>query len=260
MSGVLLHPDTRDPQIVMVLKDRMTYVRTRPVGRGRPEGGARAAPGRPELLRPGRGGHDLADRVQRRRRARSPTSCTTAPRRPGGCCSTARPALSGYELAPMEPFSFTARDGLVIHGYVTFPPGLGRTGAARGGRRARRAAGPRRLGVQPGGAVARQPGLPVRPGELPGLHRVREGVRRRRGPRVGRQDARRPGRRRRATSSAQGWADRSQGRHLRRVLRRVRGAGGGGVHAGRVLLRRGHRRARPTSRRCSRPSRRTGRR
>ena len=26
VSGVLLHPDTRDPQIVMVLKDRMTYI------------------------------------------------------------------------------------------------------------------------------------------------------------------------------------------------------------------------------------------
>jgi dipeptidyl aminopeptidase/acylaminoacyl peptidase len=41
---------------------------------------------------------------------------------------SARPALDSYELAPMEPFSFTARDGLLIHGYVTFPPGLGRTG------------------------------------------------------------------------------------------------------------------------------------
>jgi dipeptidyl aminopeptidase/acylaminoacyl peptidase len=27
----------------------------------------------------------------------------------------------------MEPFSFTARDGLEIHGYVTFPPGQGRS-------------------------------------------------------------------------------------------------------------------------------------
>ena len=26
----------------------------------------------------------------------------------------------------MEPFTFTARDGLVVHGYVTFPPGQGR--------------------------------------------------------------------------------------------------------------------------------------
>jgi dipeptidyl aminopeptidase/acylaminoacyl peptidase len=28
----------------------------------------------------------------------------------------------------MEPFSYRARDGLTIHGYLSFPPGLGRTG------------------------------------------------------------------------------------------------------------------------------------
>jgi dipeptidyl aminopeptidase/acylaminoacyl peptidase len=39
-----------------------------------------------------------------------------------------RPALSRYELAAMEPFSFTARDGLTIHGYATFPRGSGRSG------------------------------------------------------------------------------------------------------------------------------------
>jgi dipeptidyl aminopeptidase/acylaminoacyl peptidase len=39
-----------------------------------------------------------------------------------------RPALSQYELASMEPFSFTARDGLTVHGYATFPPGADRSG------------------------------------------------------------------------------------------------------------------------------------
>ena len=39
-----------------------------------------------------------------------------------------QPTLSDYTLAPMEPFSFTARDGLTVHGYVTFPPGAGRAG------------------------------------------------------------------------------------------------------------------------------------
>src|SRR5579875_1112186 len=39
-----------------------------------------------------------------------------------------QPELARYELAPMEPFSFTARDGLVVHGYATFPPGAGRRG------------------------------------------------------------------------------------------------------------------------------------
>lgn len=34
-----------------------------------------------------------------------------------------QPALKDYQLAPMEPVSFTARDGLTIEGYITFPPG-----------------------------------------------------------------------------------------------------------------------------------------
>ena len=38
-----------------------------------------------------------------------------------------QPALSEYTLASMEPFSFTARDGLEIHGYLTFPPGIDRS-------------------------------------------------------------------------------------------------------------------------------------
>lgn len=32
-----------------------------------------------------------------------------------------RPELNDYPLVPMEPFAFTARDGLVVHGYLTFP-------------------------------------------------------------------------------------------------------------------------------------------
>jgi dipeptidyl aminopeptidase/acylaminoacyl peptidase len=32
-----------------------------------------------------------------------------------------QPALSDYQLAPMEPFAMTARDGLPLHGYLTFP-------------------------------------------------------------------------------------------------------------------------------------------
>jgi dipeptidyl aminopeptidase/acylaminoacyl peptidase len=39
-----------------------------------------------------------------------------------------RPALKDYTLAPMEPIEFRARDGLTVHGYITFPPGAGRRG------------------------------------------------------------------------------------------------------------------------------------
>jgi len=38
-----------------------------------------------------------------------------------------QPALSEYELAGVEPFSFTSRDGLTVHGYATFPPGAERS-------------------------------------------------------------------------------------------------------------------------------------
>ena len=37
----------------------------------------------------------------------------------------ARPDLAEYTLARMEPISFTSRDGLVIEGYLTVPPGDG---------------------------------------------------------------------------------------------------------------------------------------
>src|SRR5205823_11748974 len=38
-----------------------------------------------------------------------------------------RSDLAGYTMAPMEPFSYTARDGLHIEGYLSFPPEAGRT-------------------------------------------------------------------------------------------------------------------------------------
>lgn len=34
-----------------------------------------------------------------------------------------KPDLGRYRLSPMEPVSFKAKDGLTLHGYVTFPPG-----------------------------------------------------------------------------------------------------------------------------------------
>jgi dipeptidyl aminopeptidase/acylaminoacyl peptidase len=39
-----------------------------------------------------------------------------------------KPALADYDLAVMEPFSYRARDGLVVHGYLTYPPGVERVG------------------------------------------------------------------------------------------------------------------------------------
>jgi dipeptidyl aminopeptidase/acylaminoacyl peptidase len=39
-----------------------------------------------------------------------------------------RPELDSYELGQTEPFFFHARDGLLVHGYVTWPPGRERRG------------------------------------------------------------------------------------------------------------------------------------
>lgn len=36
----------------------------------------------------------------------------------------AQSALNAYQLAPMTPISFTSRDGLIIHGYLTCPVGI----------------------------------------------------------------------------------------------------------------------------------------
>ena len=38
-----------------------------------------------------------------------------------------RPKLLQYTLAPMDPIEFTASDGMKIYGYLTLPPGRGRT-------------------------------------------------------------------------------------------------------------------------------------
>jgi dipeptidyl aminopeptidase/acylaminoacyl peptidase len=38
-----------------------------------------------------------------------------------------KPDLEAYTLASMEPFTLTSRDGLDLHGYLTFPPGSDRS-------------------------------------------------------------------------------------------------------------------------------------
>jgi dipeptidyl aminopeptidase/acylaminoacyl peptidase len=125
VSGVLLDPDTRDPQIVTFLKDRMTYeVLDEAVAEDL--AAVRALhPGDP-----GFSGRDDANRTWLIAFNVDAGSVTyfmyDRDTRTGTLLFAARPALSGYELAAMEPFSFPARDGLVIHGYATFPPGLGR--------------------------------------------------------------------------------------------------------------------------------------
>jgi dipeptidyl aminopeptidase/acylaminoacyl peptidase len=126
VSGAVLHPDTRDPQIVMILKDRMTYVVLDPSVEDDLKAIRGLHPGDPLFL-----GRDEADQTWLVGFNVDAGSVSyymyDRPSKSGRLLFEARPALSSYTLAAMEPFSFTARDGLEIHGYVTFPPGQGRS-------------------------------------------------------------------------------------------------------------------------------------
>ncbi len=125
VAGVLLHPDTRDPLIVSVLKDRMTYAVLDPSVEDDLKAVRALHPGDPSFS-----GRDEADTTWLIAFNVDAGSVTyfmyDRAAKSGRLLFEARPALSGYELAAMEPFAFTARDGLVVHGYATFPPGLGR--------------------------------------------------------------------------------------------------------------------------------------
>jgi dipeptidyl aminopeptidase/acylaminoacyl peptidase len=125
VTGVLLHPDTREPLIALILKDRMTYVVLDDSVADDLTAIRALHPGDPSFS-----GRDNADRTWLISFNVDAGSVTyfmyDRATRAGRLLFEARPALSGYELAPMEPVSFPARDGLVIHAYVTFPPGLGR--------------------------------------------------------------------------------------------------------------------------------------
>ncbi|MGA8464544.1 MAG: prolyl oligopeptidase family serine peptidase, partial [Trebonia sp.] len=126
VTGAVLDPDTRDPQIVMILKDRMTYVVLDPSVQDDLKAIRGLHPGDPMFL-----GRDEADQTWLVGFNVDAGSLTfymyDRASKSGRLLFEARPALSSYTLAAMEPFSFTARDGLEIHGYVTFPPGEGRS-------------------------------------------------------------------------------------------------------------------------------------
>jgi dipeptidyl aminopeptidase/acylaminoacyl peptidase len=127
VSGVRVHPDTREPQIVSFQKDRSEYRVLDPSVADDLEAIRALHPGDPVFL-----GADDADATWLLAFTTDsgpiPYFAYDRASRQGHFLFEQRPELSRYELAPMEPFSFTARDGLVIHGYVTFPLGVERSG------------------------------------------------------------------------------------------------------------------------------------
>ncbi len=125
--GVRLHPDTREPQIVTLLKDRSEYLVLDPAVAADLEAIRALHPGDPTFE-----DADDADATWLIgfTNDSGPVSYFSYDRasRTGRFLFEARPELSRFELAAMEPFSFTARDGLTVHGYASFPPGADRTG------------------------------------------------------------------------------------------------------------------------------------
>jgi dipeptidyl aminopeptidase/acylaminoacyl peptidase len=127
VSDVRIQPDTREPQIVTLLKDRSEYLVLDPSVAEDLEAIRALHPGDPVFF-----GADDADTrwLVAFTNDSGPISYFAYDRstRKGHFLFEARPELSRYELAPMEPFSFAARDGLTVHGYATFPPGAERAG------------------------------------------------------------------------------------------------------------------------------------
>jgi dipeptidyl aminopeptidase/acylaminoacyl peptidase len=127
IAGVRLHPDTREPQLAIVQKDRYEYLVI----------DQSVAPDLEVIggLHPGDAGFMGGDTTDTTWLVSFTNdvgsvayfSYDRATRR-GQFLFEARPELSDYTLAPMEPFSFTTRDGLTVHGYLTFPPGAERSG------------------------------------------------------------------------------------------------------------------------------------
>jgi len=125
--GVVTDPDTHEPDLVTVLRDRAEVVVLN----------RRLATDveRVRSLHPGDLGlisRDHANQIWLVAFTADdgPISYYAYDRRTSGgtFLFTHRPGLERYALARMEPFSFTARDGLTIHGYLTFPPGVERSG------------------------------------------------------------------------------------------------------------------------------------
>ncbi len=126
VSAVRIHPDTREPQVVTFLKDRSVYRVLDPSVAGHVAAIRALHHGDPAFT-----DADDADRVWLAAFTNDagPVSyyaydTTTGA---GSFLFEVRPELSDYELASMEPFSYAARDGLTVHGYLSFPSGADRT-------------------------------------------------------------------------------------------------------------------------------------
>jgi dipeptidyl aminopeptidase/acylaminoacyl peptidase len=127
VTDVRIDPDTREPQFAVVLRDRSEYIVLDQSVAGDIEAIRALHHGDPSVV--------SADDSEASWLVAFTNDTGPVPffafdraRRQGNFLFDHQPALSRYTLAPMVPFSFKTRDGLVIHGYATFPPDAGTTG------------------------------------------------------------------------------------------------------------------------------------
>jgi dipeptidyl aminopeptidase/acylaminoacyl peptidase len=122
VRDVHLHPDTREPQIVTILKDRSEFLVLDPSVADDLAAIRALHPGDPVIES---GDHEDTTWLVAFTNDAGPISYFAYDRasKSGRFLFDHRPAMSKYTLAAMEPFSYQARDGLAVHGYATFPPG-----------------------------------------------------------------------------------------------------------------------------------------
>jgi dipeptidyl aminopeptidase/acylaminoacyl peptidase len=121
VSGALVHPDTYEIQAVSFTKDRTEWtVLDKSISKD--------FKGISKLARGdfGVSSRDDADRtwLVTFTTDNGPVTYWAWDRKAGKGIKlfSARPELEKYTLSTMEPISFTARDGLIVHGYLTLPP------------------------------------------------------------------------------------------------------------------------------------------
>jgi dipeptidyl aminopeptidase/acylaminoacyl peptidase len=126
-EAVVLNPDTREPELVSVQRERAELVALDPALAAEVAAIRTVDSGDVALL-----GRDHADRTWLLAFTADdgPVSYYAWDRaaRQARFLFSDRPELERYQLAKMEPFSYTARDGLEVHGYLSFPPGVARSG------------------------------------------------------------------------------------------------------------------------------------